>query len=91
MRFSAVLNLRARVWLTGLVLTVIAFSPRLFFLTLQSPVSLIRWHPAGAFAFVCSPSAEIQCYDLGLNPLFIQLASEDPQPTLILQLGVHIM
>lgn len=56
-----------------------------------APISLIRWHPAGSFAFVCSRRGDVQCFDLGLNPLLFQLVSEDPAPTPILQLGVHLM
>lgn len=57
----------------------------------KKPISMIRWHPAGAFAFVLSSTGELQAYDLALNPLLFLLASEEPSPTPILQLDSHIL
>jgi len=57
----------------------------------KKPISMIRWHPAGSFAFVLSSRGELQAYDLALNPLLFLLASEEPSPTPILQLDSHIL
>lgn len=56
-----------------------------------SPISKVQWHPAGTFAFVASPYGQFQCFDTSLNPLYFLLASEDPLPTSILEVGSCFM
>ncbi|KAL5484251.1 hypothetical protein EMCRGX_G020713 [Ephydatia muelleri] len=56
-----------------------------------SPISKVQWHPAGTFAFVASAHGEFQCFDTALRPLFFLLASEDPSPTPILEIGSCFM
>lgn len=52
---------------------------------MQSPVSLIRWHPGGVVVMVCGPRGELQCFDEALNPLTFQTLSQPPSP--LLQIG----
>ncbi|XP_065918443.1 WD repeat-containing and planar cell polarity effector protein fritz homolog [Dysidea avara] len=58
-----------------------------------APISLIKWYPSGVFVFVCSLKGEIQCYDMALNQLKFQLASEEAAPVItpILEMGNHFM
>ena len=60
-------------------------------MSLQKPISLIRWHPAGAFVCVLSSRGELQAYDLGLNPLLFLVNAEEPLPTPILRLDSHML
>ncbi|XP_007890535.2 WD repeat-containing and planar cell polarity effector protein fritz homolog isoform X1 [Callorhinchus milii] len=51
--------------------------------------SSIEWHPEGAIIVVSSSQGEIQCYDMALSPVKIQLLAEDITPTIKLQLSQH--
>ncbi|XP_059504284.1 WD repeat-containing and planar cell polarity effector protein fritz homolog isoform X2 [Stegostoma tigrinum] len=49
--------------------------------------SLIAWHPDGALIMVSSYQGEVQCYDMALSPVKMQLLAEDIKPVTKLQLS----
>ncbi|XP_041038845.1 WD repeat-containing and planar cell polarity effector protein fritz homolog [Carcharodon carcharias] len=51
--------------------------------------SLIAWHPDGALIMVSSCQGEVQCYDMALSPMKMQLLEEDIKPVSKLQLNQH--
>ncbi|XP_078086568.1 WD repeat-containing and planar cell polarity effector protein fritz homolog isoform X2 [Mustelus asterias] len=51
--------------------------------------SLIAWHPDGALIMVSSCQGEVQCYDMALLPMKMQLLAEDIKPVTKLQLNQH--
>uniref|UniRef100_UPI00398EAFA8 WD repeat-containing and planar cell polarity effector protein fritz homolog isoform X2 n=1 Tax=Pristiophorus japonicus TaxID=55135 RepID=UPI00398EAFA8 len=51
--------------------------------------SLIEWHPDGAVIMVGSSQGEVQCYDMALSPMKMQLLAEDVKPATKLQLSQH--
>ncbi|XP_028845506.1 WD repeat-containing and planar cell polarity effector protein fritz homolog isoform X2 [Denticeps clupeoides] len=52
--------------------------------------SLSAWHPAGALLVVGGEQGELQCFDLGLSTLPLQLVAEDVCPSPTLQLCQHL-
>ena len=52
---------------------------------------MIKWHPAGTVAFVCSLTGDIRCYDIGLNPVLFQTLSEDPAPCTLLNMARYFV
>ncbi len=52
---------------------------------------MIKWHPAGTLAFVCSLTGDLRCYDLGLNSLLFQTLSEEPSPTSLLNMARYFV
>ncbi|XP_067900331.1 WD repeat-containing and planar cell polarity effector protein fritz homolog isoform X1 [Heterodontus francisci] len=51
--------------------------------------SLMEWHPDGAIIIVGSSQGEVQCYDMALSPVKMQLLAEDIKPTSKVQLNQH--
>ncbi|XP_033115818.1 WD repeat-containing and planar cell polarity effector protein fritz homolog [Anneissia japonica] len=49
--------------------------------------SLVQWHPGGSVLFVAGSGAEIQVFDMALNPLTILSVGEDPRPAQLLNLA----
>ncbi|XP_050990044.1 WD repeat-containing and planar cell polarity effector protein fritz homolog [Labeo rohita] len=55
--------------------------------------AVLAWHPSGALLMVGGGQGELQCFDMGLSPLPLQLVSEEPAPGSVgpsLQLSRHI-
>ncbi|XP_064411364.1 WD repeat-containing and planar cell polarity effector protein fritz homolog isoform X1 [Latimeria chalumnae] len=50
---------------------------------------LIEWHTDGAIFIVGSSQGEIQCFDMALSPIKMQLLAEDNQPKVTLQFSQH--
>lgn len=51
--------------------------------------SMLEWHPDGAVIIVGSCQGELQCYDLALSPVKMQLLADDVKPVAKLQLSQH--
>ncbi|XP_043911451.1 WD repeat-containing and planar cell polarity effector protein fritz homolog [Protopterus annectens] len=51
--------------------------------------TLIDWHPSGAMFLVGSSQGEIQCFDMALSAIKIQLVAEDYAPKVTLQFTKH--
>ncbi|XP_072363345.1 WD repeat-containing and planar cell polarity effector protein fritz homolog isoform X3 [Scyliorhinus torazame] len=51
--------------------------------------SLIAWHPDGALIMVSNCQGEVQCYDMALSPMKMQLLAEDIKPVTKVQLSQH--
>ncbi|XP_071962276.1 WD repeat-containing and planar cell polarity effector protein fritz homolog [Antedon mediterranea] len=49
--------------------------------------SMVQWHPGGSVLFVAGSGAEIQVFDMALNPLTILSVGEDPKPAQLLNLA----
>ncbi|KAM9465979.1 WD repeat-containing and planar cell polarity effector protein fritz homolog isoform 1-T2 [Clarias gariepinus] len=52
--------------------------------------SVLAWHPDGGMIVVAGGQGELQCFDLGLSPLRLQLVSEDNVSSTSLQLARHV-
>ncbi|XP_069787807.1 WD repeat-containing and planar cell polarity effector protein fritz homolog isoform X2 [Narcine bancroftii] len=49
--------------------------------------SMMEWHPDGAIIIVGNSQGEVQCYDMALSPMKMQLLAEDVNPLTKLQLS----
>lgn len=52
--------------------------------------SILAWHPDGGLIVVAGGQGELQCFDLGLSPLRLQLVSEEDVIGTSLQLARHV-
>lgn len=52
--------------------------------------SVMEWHPDGGLIVVAGGQGELQCFDLGLSPLRLQLVSEEEGIGTSLQLARHV-
>ncbi|KAF7704729.1 WD repeat-containing and planar cell polarity effector protein fritz homolog [Silurus meridionalis] len=52
--------------------------------------SLLVWHPEGGLIVVAGGQGELQCFDLGLSPLRLQLVFEEEVIGTSLQLAKHV-
>ncbi|XP_051775644.1 WD repeat-containing and planar cell polarity effector protein fritz homolog isoform X2 [Erpetoichthys calabaricus] len=51
--------------------------------------TLIEWHPSGAMFVVGSSQGELQCFDVAIAPLKIQVLAEDLNPKVTIQFNKH--
>ncbi|XP_023930059.1 WD repeat-containing and planar cell polarity effector protein fritz homolog isoform X2 [Lingula anatina] len=51
--------------------------------------SILAWHPSGTLVFAASSRGEIQVFDQALNPLLVQLVSEEINPVKVLEIGSY--
>ncbi|ELU01109.1 hypothetical protein CAPTEDRAFT_167896 [Capitella teleta] len=51
--------------------------------------STVKWHPSGTLVLTSSSRGNLQIFDLALNPLFVELVSENPRPSITLNLSSY--
>ncbi|KAG2467337.1 FRITZ protein, partial [Polypterus senegalus] len=51
--------------------------------------TIIEWHPSGAMFVVGSSQGELQCFDVAIAPLKVQVLAEDLNPKVNIQFNKH--
>ncbi|KAM9804257.1 WD repeat-containing and planar cell polarity effector protein fritz homolog [Neosynchiropus ocellatus] len=54
------------------------------------PPTVLAWHPAGAVVMVDGGQGTLMCFDVGLAPVHMALASEEPSSSRTLALAQHL-